>query len=68
MTAVNGFVVGPQATSRTATQPLAATLRDDNADASVSPRDVVQGLAVSALFGLAMVFNPLPSLADGKKI
>ena len=67
LTAVNGFVVGPQ-TSRSTTQPLTATLRDDSADASATPRDVVQGLAVSALFGLAMIFNPLPSLADGKKI
>ena len=66
LTAVSGFVVGPQG-SRSATLALEAAQRGENEDATLSPREVVQGLAVSALFGFAMVFSPLPSLADGKK-
>ena len=60
LTTVRGFV-GPQTSATTGSRTqLAATSSDD-----MTTGDVIKGLAFSALFGFAMVFNPLPSSADG---
>lgn len=60
LTAVSGFV-GPQISSSTTSRTQLAAASDDS-----NTGDIIKGLAFSALFGLAMVVNPLPSLADGQ--
>ena len=62
LTGVNAFVTPQNAGVRTAVSLQAHA----DEDGSVSVGDVMKGLAFSALFGLSMVVNPLPSMADGE--
>jgi hypothetical protein len=64
--AVNGFVCPLNAASRTRCAFTTAASFNEESDVILSTGDWVKGLAFSAIFGLAMVMNPLPSVADGR--
>lgn len=66
LSAVNGFVCPLNAASRARCASTTAASSNDEGDVIVCTEGWVKGLAFSALFGLAMVMNPLPSVADGR--
>ena len=60
---VNAFVTPQHTLARSQVSLAAASSSNDEDRASMG--DVMKGLAFTALFGLSMIANPLPSMADG---
>jgi hypothetical protein len=66
--AVYGFVCPLKAENMARCSSRTAVSSNDEGDVILSTGGWMRGFAFSALFGLAMVMNPLPSAADGRAI